>query len=216
MTPEILRIWRGRIRPADAGEYEQYSSATAFPHMTGVDGNRGLYLARRELTTEGAEEFASFSLWSSWDAVRRFAGDTHDQAVDLPEDERFLVDQWKSMENYEIFRSVPIADAGDKARIVRVWRGATRRSDGDAYEDYLGRTGFAEYSATEGNQGVYMARRDGGDQARICCVTLWESMDAVRAFAGDDPERAVFYPEDKRFLVDRELTVAHYTVYSST
>jgi hypothetical protein len=39
-------------------------------------------------------------------------------------------------------------------------------------------------------------------------------MDAVRAFAGDDPERAVFYPEDDRFLVDRELTVSHYTIYA--
>ena len=35
-------------------------------------------------------------------------------------------------------------------------------------------------------------------------------MDAVRGFAGDDVEKAVFYPEDERFLVDRELTVSHY------
>jgi hypothetical protein len=37
-------------------------------------------------------------------------------------------------------------------------------------------------------------------------------MDAVKAFAGDDPERAVFYPEDDRFLIERDLTVAHYEV----
>jgi hypothetical protein len=42
--------------------------------------------------------------------------------------------------------------------------------------------------------------------------TTWESMDAIRAFAGDDPEQAVFYPEDDRFLIDRDLTVAHYEV----
>jgi len=43
-------------------------------------------------------------------------------------------------------------------------------------------------------------------------VTMWESMDAVRAFAGDDPERAVYYPEDDEYLLEREPTVSHYEV----
>jgi hypothetical protein len=43
-------------------------------------------------------------------------------------------------------------------------------------------------------------------------LSLWTSMEAVRRFAGDQPERAVFYPEDDRFLVDRETTVHHYEV----
>ena len=42
--------------------------------------------------------------------------------------------------------------------------------------------------------------------------TLWDSLEAVRGFAGDDPETAVFYPEDERFLVERDLTTAHYEV----
>jgi heme-degrading monooxygenase HmoA len=211
MERGVLRVWRGRIRPSDVAEYEEYSSATAFPHMTGIDGNGGLYLGHR--AEGGVEEFAAFSLWSSWDAVRAFAGDDPDRVVGLPDDQRFLVDQWKTMENYEIFAATP--DFGTP-RVVRVWRGATRRSDGDEYEEYLRETGFAEYAATPGNLGAYMSRRDVGDTARICCVTFWKSMDAVRAFAGDQPERAVFYPEDDRFLVERELTVAHYTVYAST
>ena len=37
-------------------------------------------------------------------------------------------------------------------------------------------------------------------------------MDAIRAFAGDDVERAVFFPEDERFLVERDLHVIHYEV----
>jgi hypothetical protein len=40
----------------------------------------------------------------------------------------------------------------------------------------------------------------------------WESLDAVRAFAGDDYETAVYYPEDERFLVERDLKCAHYEV----
>jgi hypothetical protein len=43
-------------------------------------------------------------------------------------------------------------------------------------------------------------------------VTLWDSLEAVKAFAGDDHETAVFYPEDERFMVQRDLTTAHYEV----
>jgi heme-degrading monooxygenase HmoA len=94
--------------------------------------------------------------------------------------------------------------------IARLWRGAVRRRDADAYADYLRRTGVAEYSATPGNRGVYMLRRDGQERTEFVMFTLWESLDAVRAFAGEDPERAVFYPEDDAYLVERELRVSHY------
>jgi heme-degrading monooxygenase HmoA len=43
-------------------------------------------------------------------------------------------------------------------------------------------------------------------------LTPWDSLEAVKAFAGDDHETAVFYPEDDRFLVERDLTAAHYEV----
>jgi hypothetical protein len=43
-------------------------------------------------------------------------------------------------------------------------------------------------------------------------VSLWSSLDDVRAFAGDDVEQAVFYPEDDGFLIDRDLRVRHYEV----
>jgi hypothetical protein len=45
-------------------------------------------------------------------------------------------------------------------------------------------------------------------------LSFWDSLDAVRGFAGDDVERAVFYPEDDRFLVEREETVLHFGVVS--
>ncbi len=96
--------------------------------------------------------------------------------------------------------------------IARIWRGAVRREDAEDYAAYIGETGLAEYKATPGNQGAWMLRRDDGDRSEIITFTLWESMDAVRAFAGDDPERAVYYPEDDRFLVEREDTVKHYDV----
>ena len=96
--------------------------------------------------------------------------------------------------------------------IARTWRGAVRREDGDAYAEYLLETGVRGYRETPGNLGVWMLRREVAELTEFVMFTLWESMDAVRAFAGDDPETAVFYAEDERFLVERDLTTTHYEV----
>ena len=94
--------------------------------------------------------------------------------------------------------------------IARTWAGATRASDADAYLDYLHATGLAEYRATPGNRGVLALRRIAGDRAEFLLLTLWESEEAIRRFAGDDIERAVFYPEDDRYLIARDEKVRHY------
>jgi heme-degrading monooxygenase HmoA len=96
--------------------------------------------------------------------------------------------------------------------IARTWAGATRAADADAYLDYLHTTGFAEYRRTPGNRGVVALRRLDGDRAEFLLLTLWDSEEAIRRFAGDDIERAVFYPEDDRFLVARDQRVRHYQV----
>jgi heme-degrading monooxygenase HmoA len=96
--------------------------------------------------------------------------------------------------------------------IARIWKGAVRQPDGDAYARYMQQTGVAAYAATPGNRGVWMLRRNVGDRAEFVMFTLWESLDAVRAFAGEQYERAVFYPDDDRFLVERDLTSTHFEV----
>jgi heme-degrading monooxygenase HmoA len=96
--------------------------------------------------------------------------------------------------------------------IARTWRGAVRREDRDAYAEYMHETGVAGYVATPGNRGVWMLRRDLEDVTEFVMFTLWDSMDAVRRFAGEDPETAVFYPDDDRFLVERDLPSHHFEV----
>jgi heme-degrading monooxygenase HmoA len=96
--------------------------------------------------------------------------------------------------------------------IARTWRGAVRKDDGDAYAEYMAGTGLAGYVGTPGNRGAWMLRRDVGDKTEFLMFTLWDSMDAIKAFAGEDPEVAVFYPEDDRFLVERDEFVSHYEV----
>ena len=94
--------------------------------------------------------------------------------------------------------------------IARIWRGAVRREDSDEYVEYLRATGLPEYRATSGNRGAWILRRDLGERTEFVTLSFWESLASVEGFAGRDPERAVFYPEDDRFLVERDLTVAHY------
>ena len=96
--------------------------------------------------------------------------------------------------------------------IARIWKGAVRSEDGDAYADYMRKTGIAEYASTPGNRGTWMLRRDRGEKTEFLMFTLWDSLDAVKAFAGADYENAVFYSEDDRYLVERDPTTTHYVV----
>lgn len=96
--------------------------------------------------------------------------------------------------------------------IARLWRGATRAEDADRYVRYQEGTGLAEYRGTPGNRAAMVLRRIVDGKAEFLYFTLWESRDSIRRFAGPDPERAVFYPEDDEFLVDRDEHVSHYEV----
>ena len=75
--------------------------------------------------------------------------------------------------------------------IARIWSGAVRLDDADVYADYIRQTGFAEYAQTPGNRGAWMLRRDQGDRSEFIALSLWDSVEAIRAFAGDDIEAAV-------------------------
>lgn len=98
--------------------------------------------------------------------------------------------------------------------IARTWRGATRTADADAYLDYLEETGLGSYRSTPGNLGALAFRRIDGDRAELLLVSFWEDEAAIRRFAGDEPEQAVFYPEDDRFLTERDPFVSHFEVVS--
>ena len=96
--------------------------------------------------------------------------------------------------------------------IARVWHGVTAASKSDEYLDYLNKTGVPDYRETEGNRGVYVLHRIEGDQAHFLLISLWESSDAIRNFAGPDLEKARYYPEDEEFLLELEPKVRHYEV----
>jgi heme-degrading monooxygenase HmoA len=57
-----------------------------------------------------------------------------------------------------------------------------------------------------------MLRREEGDRTEFITLSLWESREAIQAFAGEDIEEAVLYPEDERYLIEGESSVTHYEV----
>jgi len=99
--------------------------------------------------------------------------------------------------------------------IARTWHGVTPASRAEEYLDYVKETGVAELQATKGNRGVYVLRRIEGDKAHFLLISLWESLEAISRFAGQDVETARYYPRDTEFLVALEPGVTHYEVLVS-
>lgn len=96
--------------------------------------------------------------------------------------------------------------------IARVWRGTTRAERADEYLQYLKRTGAAQCRSTPGNLGVSILRRIAEDRALFVFTSRWDSWEAIRRFAGPEPERAVYYPEDREFLLSLDPHVEHFEV----
>ena len=99
----------------------------------------------------------------------------------------------------------------DQTAVVRMWSGVVRTPDRDTYVEYVERTGMAAYRTTPGNLDAWLLTRDLGDgRTEITTVSRWESLETITRFAGADLENAVFYPEDDRYLVERDDRVRHY------
>lgn len=96
--------------------------------------------------------------------------------------------------------------------IARIWLGRTRVEDAEEYLEYVKKTGVTQQRATLGNRSSMVLTREIGDEVEFLVLSVWESLAAVRAFAGDRPEVAVYYPEDERFLLELEPEVRHYEV----
>src|SRR5207248_2475975 len=99
--------------------------------------------------------------------------------------------------------------------IARIWRGVVRAQQADEYYRYLEETGLKEYRQTPGNRGVQVLRRIQGETCEYLLITFWESWEAIRRFAGVQPEKAVYYPRDLDFLPELEPNVQHFGVLTT-
>jgi len=98
--------------------------------------------------------------------------------------------------------------------IARMWHGRVPAGKTEDYRRYLDETGLPDYRATPGNRGVTVLERVDGNVTHFLLVSYWDSMESIRAFAGDDVELARYYPKDSEFLLELEPRVMHYEVRS--
>ena len=102
---------------------------------------------------------------------------------------------------------------GRPLMITRIWHGRTAAAKADEYLELMRSIAIPDYRSTPGNQGAYALRRIEGDVAHFLMITLWESEDAIRAFAGDDISVAKYYDFDKNFLLEMEPASTHYETF---
>jgi heme-degrading monooxygenase HmoA len=99
-----------------------------------------------------------------------------------------------------------------KPMIARIWHGRTLTAKADEYEKYLNASGVERILKTQGNHGVEVLRKTDGPRTDFIVISYWESIDAVKRFAGPNFERAVIMDRDKEFLIEVEPNVLHYEV----
>ena len=90
--------------------------------------------------------------------------------------------------------------------IARIWKATAR--DAEAYLRHLHGNVVPELKSIPGFRGLQVLRRE----REIVVMTTWDSMEAVRAFAGEEPERAVVGPEAQAVLAGYDDFVRHYEV----
>jgi heme-degrading monooxygenase HmoA len=96
--------------------------------------------------------------------------------------------------------------------IGRLWRGWTMREDADAYEELLCGEILPGIHRVEGYRGAYLLRRDVPDGVEFATLTLFDSLDSVRRFAGEDYEAAVVPSAARKLLSRFDERSTHYTV----
>jgi heme-degrading monooxygenase HmoA len=97
--------------------------------------------------------------------------------------------------------------------ITRMWHGKTESKHADSYLKILRETGLKEYLATAGIISAKILRKIDGDICHFYTMTEWKNLESIRMFAGDDYEKAKYYPEDEEYLLEFEEMVAHYETF---
>jgi heme-degrading monooxygenase HmoA len=96
--------------------------------------------------------------------------------------------------------------------VIREWRGRASLEQATAYPKHFHDHVVPELRKLRGFVGAQLSRRGLDDKIEFLVLTRWQSLDAVRAFAGADLERAVVEPGAVAALVDFDATVRHYDV----
>ena len=97
--------------------------------------------------------------------------------------------------------------------IVRMWHGRVDASKSDEYAEFMKQKAAPDYRSVDGLQKLLFLRKNEKDVAHFLLVTYWDTMESVKKFAGEQPEKAKYYPEDDQFLLEKEELSALYEVF---
>ena len=96
--------------------------------------------------------------------------------------------------------------------IIRTWRARAARAQLDDYPEHFRFQVLPTLKAIKGFLGASLLRRDRPDEVEFLVLTRWTSLDAIRAFAGENLNQAVVEPEAAIALLSYDPTVRHYEI----
>jgi hypothetical protein len=97
--------------------------------------------------------------------------------------------------------------------IARMWHGVTLAENNEAFLEYMKSTGIKTCIDAAGNRGVYVLQHPGDAQVDFIFLSFWESYESIRNFAGQNIEKPLYFPDDKKYLIELEQEVKHYEVW---
>lgn len=98
--------------------------------------------------------------------------------------------------------------------IARIWHGRTKIEDFKTYTEFLKRKAIPDYQKTNGFIKLTFLRNIKENVGHFTLITFWKNLEVIKNFAGEDFEKAKYYPEDETYLLEFEENVTHYEVFA--
>jgi len=98
--------------------------------------------------------------------------------------------------------------------IARTWHATATVENADAYCRHFAAEVVPRLKAIAGHRGALLLRRAAGHQVEFVAMTLWDSIDTVKQFAGPNPEIAIVEPQARAVLTQFDTLVTHHEVAS--
>jgi uncharacterized protein YciI/heme-degrading monooxygenase HmoA len=105
-----------------------------------------------------------------------------------------------------------VSSSQDGRLILRMWKARSTAGKSDQYSQHATTRVFPALGAIKGHRGAYLLQRPVDGEIELVVLTFWESMEAIRVFAGAEPEKAVVEAEARAILTSFDQSVMHFEV----
>ena len=107
-------------------------------------------------------------------------------------------------------RAATMPVMSDHPMVARIWHGRTPIEKADEYKQYLFEVGVKKIASLPGTRGVQLMMSKTADQGEFMVVSYWDSIEAIKGYAGETYTKVHDLPRDKEFLIDMETLVRHF------